>query len=901
MEKERILKGVSLLILGVIAIGSRLLSLQGKELSSVSFSTINGYETAAYAQHFAEGALSFPAKVGSGGEGVVASTRFAYEIGIGLLSYIGGGSLETTAILLKVVGPVFFAVAVLGIVFVTKNLTESFTAGLLSGVLFSVFPGTLLQQTTATAGTTLAFELAVIVWFLYFLQQFYTTIEENYILISEVDVELLRKEPSSVYLLLLPAVGVIGAFTSVSVGLVLLTLLFMSLLGITFLWESEREAYDEVILGSVSASSVIAIFVGLSIVVAGGVSTISEYSILLLLVLFALVLSVIGLVSNLYGPDRKLALLEGVIGVGYLVGISVLFFGQETVAGYFTSTLPYVQSYLLEFGPLWSQSTPIEDLYVSEFGLVAYLGFIGLCAFLYNWYTEENDWVSTQNIIATSMALTLIVFHIGSTEFLPLFAIFVSVFSAYLIYTIGTVFDLDTFSVSRQDILSRKVLVVVFVALLLVPSLVIPVAEDSGNIVTESQQTIQLVGDSNEVIGFISENTDDGDRVLTWGQSQSVIIESQTGVHTTSNTIDSAQRTAEVLTSSSEQATQGSEYIVLSGSQVTGTGDYSSMAEVSTNSRNDHIQYVFSSGSGQFAFSSHKQPYYNSLATRLYLYHGQAFAGGNVSQTYVERNGEYFTRPPEDIAQQKHIQKFDSQESLQEYLDEESEADITKKQGGIGVHPPERVPALSNHRYVYSESSSVLQNPQFSQHIRQYQDFSDGLETRDFVLDPANTKVFQQVPGKQITIENMPPQSTAQVFITLENSQTGTPLRYIATTQSDDQGVGQITVPYATQDIPESYSVRPAEHDEYEIIVRTQTLSTSEGSSQVTPQIEVRHASVPVTNEEVTTGTQETVTLEQISQEEYQQILQRQQPEQLQNQSGSTSEDDTSDESSTDP
>lgn len=900
MEKERILKIASLFVLGVSAIGSRLLSLQGTDLSSVSFSTLSGYETASYVQHFAEGTLSFPAKVGSGGEGVVASTRFAYEIGVGLLSYLGGGSLETTALLLKLVGPVFFGVAVIGLVFVTKQLTKSFTAGLLSGVLFSVFPGTLLQQTTATAGTTLAFELAVIVWFLYFLQQFYTTIEENYILVSELDINLLREEPSSLYLLLLPAVGILGAFTSVSVGIVLLTVLFVTMIGITFFWEREREAYDEVILGTVSVSSVIAVFVGVSILVSGGISAIADYSILLLLVLFALVLSAIGLVSNLYGPDRKLALLEGVIGVGYLVGISVLFFGQGTVFGYFTSTLPYIQSYLLEFDPLWNQSTPLEDIYVSEFGLAVYLGFIGLIAFLYNWYTEDNDWVPTQNIIATGMALTLILFHIGSTEFLPLFAIFVSVFSAYLIYTVGIVFDINTFSISRQDVLSRKVIVVVFIALLLVPSLVVPVTEEGGTIVTESQQTIQLVDDSNEVVRFISENTEEGERVLTWGQSQSIIIESQTGAHTTANTIDSAQQTAEILTSSNEQATQGNEYIVLSGSQVTGTGDYSSMAEVSSNSREDHIQFVFSNGSGQFAFSSHKQPYYNSLATRLYLYHGQAFSGGNVSQTYVERNEDYFTRPPEDIAQQQHIQKFDSQQSLQEYLNEESEADVTKTQGGIGVHPPERVPALSNHRYVYSESSSVLQNPQFSQHIRQYQNFSDSLETRDFILDPANTKVFQQVPGKQLTIENMPPQSTAQVFITLENSQTGTPIRYIATTQSNDQGVGQITVPYATQDNPESYSVRPAEHDEYEIIVRTQTLSTSEGSSQVTPQVEVRHASVPATNEEVTTGTQETVTVEQISQEEYQQVLQRQQPEQLQNQSDNTSEENTSEESSTD-
>jgi len=893
MGRNYLLKVISLFVIGTLVTGSRLLSLRGSNLTSSSFSTIQGYESLAYAQHFANGTLSFPAKVGSGGEGVVSTSRFAYELCVGIISYVLGGSMETTVLLLKLLGPIFFGIAAVGLILLTKEITDNFGVAVFAGLLFSLFPGTILEQTTALSGTRLGFELALIVWFFYSLMKSYTLIEENYIIISDRDIETLRQENSSVYLLLLPLLGVLGSFTSVSVGVTMLTVLFLSILGITLLWEPSREAYEEVVLGSVSVSSLISIAVGLSVVLTGGLSNIGSYSILLLLVLFALVLSVIGLLSNLYGPDRRLAVVEGILGVGYLGGISILFFGQETIIGYFTSSLPFVESYLYQTTPLWSQSTPIEDLYVAEFGLLAYIGYLGFAAFLYMWTTENSKWVSLNKISSISIGLTLLLFHIGSSQFLPFFSVFVSVFTAYMVYIVVSEFNVDTISLTKEDLISSKLLVIMFILLLVAPTLLVPVSDAGGNIVTQSEKTTLSPDSSNSIIQFVSENTEQGETVLTWDQSQAVILESQTQAYTTGNTPESATQTANILTSSTESATQVTEYIVLSGSQVTATGDYGSMAEISSNERQDHFQLVYEQRSGEFGFSTYKQPYYDSLATRLYLYHGQAFPGGNVSQTYSEQGDNYFTRPAEDIAKQNHIQKFENSEELQTYLDEETEGNITKKSGGIGVHPPERVSALENHRYVYSDTSSVLQTPRYSEHISQYQDFSEDLGPRDFVIDPAATKVFQQVPGTEITIENMPPESTAQIFITLENEQTGTPMRYITTAQSNENGVGEVTVPYATQNNPESYSVKPAKHDEYEIIVRTQTLTTSEGSDEVIPETQVRHASIPVTNEDVVTGTQSTVTLEEISQEEYQQIIQRQQPEQLQNQSETEDNNDS--------
>jgi hypothetical protein len=812
---------------------------------------------------------------------------------VGFISYILGGSLETTGTLLVVLGPIFFGLATLALVLLVKEVTDNLVGGLIAGTLFSLFPGSLLTQTTATSGTRLGFELAMILWFIYALKHFYRVIEENYVVISDLDFETLYRSPESYVLVVTPVIGILGVLTSVFVGLTVLSVLFISLVVLTAVWDDDQEGYSEILLGSVALTTLVVIAVGGLILLGGGLSSIGDYSLLLTLLLFSLVLSVIGLLSNLYGPDRKIAAAEAVVSVAYLGGISVLFFGREIVTGYFTSSLPFISSYLLEFAPLWAQGSPVEDFYVSQLGLVAYLAYFGFGVFLYYWYQKETQWISTEDIIVISTGLVALLFHIGSTDFFPLFAIFGSIFSVYLFTVIADTFDISYSTVSKEDLLSRKVIVVGFILLLVAPTLLVPVTSGETTVVGQSEEIQRLTGTSNDVVEFISQNTSEGDTVLTW-RSQSLILGSLTPAETTGNSQVSAQRTANILASSSENATQGNEYIVLSGSQITGTGDYGAIAEFSEPDRQEHIQIVYDQASGQFGFMSHKQPYYDSLTTRMYLYHGQAFSGGTVTQTYMTQNEQYVSRPAEDIAKQDHIINHESQEEFRSYLEEESEPQITKKRGGIGVYPPEQVSALENHRYVYSDTQSVLRNPRFSQHVSQYQDYSDDLETRDFVIDTAETKVFQRVPGTQITVENMPANTTGQVFITLENSQTGTPFRYISTVSSGEDGVGQVTVPYATQNNPEDYSVTPSQHDEYEIIVRTQSLTSDPESGEVTPQLELRHASVPVTNEDVTTGAQKTVTLQDVSQSEYQQILQRQQPEQQ------SSENDQSDDGSND-
>ncbi|MEF8813096.1 MAG: oligosaccharyl transferase, archaeosortase A system-associated [Halovenus sp.] len=214
----------------------------------------------------------------------------------------------------------------------------------------------------------------------------------------------------------------------------------------------------------------------------------------------------------------------------------------------------------------------------------------------------------------------------------------------------------------------------------------------------------------------------------------------------------------------------------------------------------------------------HKQPYYDSMAVRLYKYHGSA----KDPQPYVlswegtEQDlggGDTFTSAPQN---EPAIQFYDSMAQAREAAENSNTAQV----GGIGPHPAERVPALEHFRLVHLGETSALspgpgqrsgldfdfqrtaRNNNLSQRLVAEVPRYEGVEpTRalaDFMFqtDPSWTKTFERVPGA--TIEGTTnPEAEVMLSVTLQ-PENGTQFTYRQRTTADEDGEFNATVPYAT-------------------------------------------------------------------------------------------------------
>jgi len=213
----------------------------------------------------------------------------------------------------------------------------------------------------------------------------------------------------------------------------------------------------------------------------------------------------------------------------------------------------------------------------------------------------------------------------------------------------------------------------------------------------------------------------------------------------------------------------------------------------------------------------HKQPYYNSMAVRLYKYHGSA----KEPQPYVLNwegaeqdlgGGDTFTSTPQG---EPTIRFYNSTAEAREAAQSE-----TAQLGGVGPHPAERVPALEHFRLVYMGETSALSRgagqqsgadfdfqrtarnnnlgQRLVQEVPKYSEVQPNAALADFLFetDPAWTKTFERVDGA--TIEGTTnPGADVMVTVTLQPGN-GTQFTYRQRTTADGDGEFNATVPYAT-------------------------------------------------------------------------------------------------------
>jgi oligosaccharyl transferase (archaeosortase A-associated) len=209
----------------------------------------------------------------------------------------------------------------------------------------------------------------------------------------------------------------------------------------------------------------------------------------------------------------------------------------------------------------------------------------------------------------------------------------------------------------------------------------------------------------------------------------------------------------------------------------------------------------------------HKQPYYESMVTRLYLFHGSAaeprpFVLDWQGEERRLLNNETFTFGPQDGAP---LKTFSNVSAAREYVANDGSSQV----GGVGPYPSERVPALEQYRLVQMSNRSALSSRGYVQGVQrtirqtslsQVVTSGDGNLSQGqiqqrvlnflFQRTPAWAKVFERVPGA--TIEGTgPPNATVRVSVPMQPGNGGL-FQYTQQVETGPDGEFSTTVPYST-------------------------------------------------------------------------------------------------------
>jgi len=261
-------------------------------------------------------------------------------------------------------------------------------------------------------------------------------------------------------------------------------------------------------------------------------------------------------------------------------------------------------------------------------------------------------------------------------------------------------------------------------------------------------------------------------------------------------------------------------------------------------------------GGSQLLTQIRKQPYYESMAVRLYLYHGSA----QEVQPYVmewqgeERelsNGQTFREAAPD---EPPLRFFETVEEARAYANETESAQV----GGIGPYPEERVPALERFRLVHMDEMNAfaprpearergvraalpavanrdIRNTGLGEQLQaQLPEASQQERTNagiNFLYPntPAWTKTFERVPGA--TIEGTGPANrTVTLTVTME-PRNGQTFAYTQRARTDADGEFTATVPYSTTGYDE-WGVREGYTDPSVRAAGPYTIRTSPGVTQ---------------------------------------------------------------------
>lgn len=302
--------------------------------------------------------------------------------------------------------------------------------------------------------------------------------------------------------------------------------------------------------------------------------------------------------------------------------------------------------------------------------------------------------------------------------------------------------------------------------------------------------------------------------------------------------------------------------------------------------------YLNRGSSVQTATYLQSQRYYESLMVKLYRFHGSQANPGPVvvdyNQTQVPtQNGGTGTAKTFELGptSSSGIYKFDSVRAAQQYVQNKSTAQL----GGVGNHPREQVDAVEHYRLVKTSQTSALESRMYQQTIQRTAQFEQttndsnaSLQLQDFTMDPSWVKMFENVEGATVQGSGAPANTTVTITIPMYNPAQGTTFSYTQTATTDENGNFEYTVPYSTTGYEnwgpeEGYgNVEVKATDTAKIYTVQQTIEQGENDSmQVNQTYYAAETHIPEGAVLGETDSPITVELEQMSQEEIQELFER--------------------------
>ncbi|QGN06529.1 oligosaccharyl transferase, archaeosortase A system-associated [Halorhabdus sp. CBA1104] len=216
-------------------------------------------------------------------------------------------------------------------------------------------------------------------------------------------------------------------------------------------------------------------------------------------------------------------------------------------------------------------------------------------------------------------------------------------------------------------------------------------------------------------------------------------------------------------------------------------------------------------------FTLQKQAYYETMAVRLYRYHGSAASPTDVpgldlgGSTVVVDWQDYQGVALPELSQNgtgQTVQLFQNRSAAEEFVANDSTSQI----GGIGKIPSESVGALQHYRLVQVSDPTVgLRYGQLGQFMasqpgltvlsrsQQYQT-GVGIRALGLAREPFNsyTKVFERVPGATVQGDG-PSNATVTAAVEMEMPNANKTFTYRQHAETDANGEFTMTLPYSTE------------------------------------------------------------------------------------------------------
>lgn len=912
---------VLFLFMGVL---TRILPLRGESLTSPVFTTPEAYESLRKIRYTAE---NFPALLSTDLYYSVPSEYMFSDVGsiefiIGFIGFLFGDS--AIFVLLHLLPVLSYVLIGLLTFLIVSNLYRA-EWGALSVAILTLLPGEFYTQTTAISGDISVFSLVVVIAFIYVL---YTLIQEFDL--NGITVDSTKKDLSRSLLVRTISILVLSSLIA-SMYASSVTIIVASLLTYLLLLSSFRSSTDQFIESKVFAVSLplVALFVISSIsylLFGSSTVSISTYS------LFQPVIALIGVIfaGTILANERGLLLgnENPVSEKGLMRGVAVIL--VAAILGLIHITINIIESLQLLFDPQSNSlaSVGIETLITTEFGFLFFSAVIG---FLFFFSGSISKLVSTDVISRSNTDLKLIVGSFGlifgisymfDVSYALQLAVFISVFSVYFVKSAIKYGDFE--KLNRSNVKTYQILIIFMIMILFIPALVVPVEgavftqanQDSFNGTEAFAESVEVFEDENIHSDEIYQNPQEDPTSVAITLNEGTPVVSGLGEYpTTGPTEESTEFASRFLLSQSMDEAENVEeeygtsvdYIVMDSSMASVEQSFGTqLSEAHPEySRLQMSEPVFSHVDNNFVYSVHTDLYYDTLATRMYSYHGSNQQVQPVTVAYTESQvGESIrgsTYEFSELDASDHIRKFESVQQAQEFIDlhsgelernirEENEdisdeevdeilqetaaeldttpssEDLEMQLGGIGTAPTKEVEHIEDFRYINGSEQSKISEQFFQFKFNQIQRYMDDPTVGDFMIDDSRAKVFERVEGQEIQGSGAPENQEVIIRTTLENTDSTIAFAYVQSVEADENGEFSTTVPYSTQGTPEGYNIQPRQVD-YEIL--SQEVSIQQDGEDLTQDTQIYRATTPVTEEQVTTDSDPIrIELEEISQEE---------------------------------